>query len=101
MLRQSTLASLALFLGSTAYSRTPQALSIPADSPRWTLEGKAQAVEHQGRESLFLDGGAATLKDLEMRDGVFDVDVATPARRGFFGIQFRIGNGGADPTGTR
>ena len=27
-----------------------------------------------------------------MRDGVIDVDVATPASRGFFGIQFRIAN---------
>jgi hypothetical protein len=31
-----------------------------------------------------------------MRDGVIDVDVATPARRGFFGIQFRIANDGAN-----
>jgi hypothetical protein len=43
-----------------------------------------------------LDGGAATLKDFEMRDGVIDVDIATPAKRGFFGIQFRIANDGAN-----
>jgi hypothetical protein len=30
-----------------------------------------------------------------MRDGVIDVDVATPASRGFFGIQFRIADDGA------
>jgi hypothetical protein len=54
------------------------------------LEGQAKAAEYQGRKCLLLDGGAATLKDLEMRDGVIDVDVATPASRGFFGIQFRI-----------
>jgi hypothetical protein len=47
-------------------------------------------VEYQGRKSLLLDGGGAELKDLDMRDGVVDVDVATPASRGFFGIQFRI-----------
>ena len=35
-------------------------------------------------------------KDFEMRDGVIDVDVATPAQRGFFGIQFRIANDGAN-----
>ena len=29
-----------------------------------------------------------------MRDGVVDMDVATPAKRGFFGIRFRIANGG-------
>jgi hypothetical protein len=71
-------------------ARTPQTLSVPADSPRWGLEGQARAAEYQGRKCLFLDGGAATLKDFEMRDGVVDVDVATPASRGFFGIQFRI-----------
>jgi len=43
-----------------------------------------------------LDGGAAVLKDLELRDGIIDVDVATPASRGFFGIQFRIANDGAN-----
>jgi len=30
------------------------------------------------------------LEDFILRDGVIDVDVSTPARRGFFGIQFRI-----------
>ena len=68
----------------------PQTLGVPADSPRWNLEGQAKAAEYMGRKCLFLDGGAATLKDFEMRDGVVDVDVLTPASRGFFGIQFRI-----------
>jgi hypothetical protein len=69
-----------------------QTLSLPPDSPRWELEGQAKPAEYQGRKCLFLDGGAATLKDFEMRDGVVDVDVATPASRGFFGVQFRIAN---------
>jgi hypothetical protein len=43
-----------------------------------------------------LDGGAALLKDYELRDGVIDVDVATPANRGFFGIQFRVADDGAN-----
>ncbi len=30
------------------------------------------------------------MKDFEMRDGVLDVDVATPASRGFFGFDVRI-----------
>jgi hypothetical protein len=30
------------------------------------------------------------VKDFEIRDAIVDVDVATPANRGFFGIQFRI-----------
>jgi hypothetical protein len=73
-----------------------QTLSVPADSARWDLQGQAKAAEYQGRKCLLLDGGAAVLKDFEMRDGVVDVDVATPARRGFFGIDFRIADDGAN-----
>jgi hypothetical protein len=60
------------------------------------LQGQAKAAEYQGRKCLFLDGGAAGLKDFEMRDGIVDVDVATAAKRGFFGIQFRIADDGAN-----
>ena len=84
------------FVTTAANSQAPGTLSVPADSPRWALEGQAKPSEYQGRKCLFLDGGAAVLNDLEMRDGVIDVDVATPASRGFFGIQFRIANEGAN-----
>lgn len=73
-----------------------QTLSLPPDSPRWDLEQQAKAAEYLGRKCLLLDGGAAVVKDFEMRDGVIDVDIATPAKRGFFGIQFRMSNDGAN-----
>ncbi len=96
MLRHLALCALALLLQSASHSQMPSALSVPADSPRWALEGQAKVAEYQGRKCLLLDGGAATLNDFEMRDGLIDVDVATPASRGFFGIQFRISNDGAN-----
>jgi hypothetical protein len=96
MLPNFALVALAVLCASSAYSETPQTLSVPADSPRWDLEGEAKAAEYQGRKCLRLDGGAATLKDLEMRDGVVDVDVATIAPRGFFGFQFRIASDGVN-----
>src|SRR5690242_21102243 len=70
-------------------------MSVPADSSRWELQGQAKRAEYQGRQSIYVDGGAAILNDFELRDGVIDVDVATPASRGFFGIQFRIADDGA------
>jgi hypothetical protein len=88
--------ALAVLFASAAPSPAEPALAVPADSPRWELQGQAKAADYQGRKCLFLDGGAAILKDLEMRDGVIDVDVAAPARRGFFGFQFRIANDGAN-----
>jgi hypothetical protein len=71
-------------------------LALALDSPRWDLEGNARRTSVQGRDCLMLDGAAAIVKDFEMRDGVIDVDVATWARRGFFGLQFRVVEGGAN-----
>ena len=94
MLRHLALCAFALLVDSAANSQTLQTLTVPPDSQRWDLQGQARTSEYQGRKSLLLDGGAAILKDLELRDGVIDVDVATPANRGFFGIQFRIADDG-------
>jgi hypothetical protein len=91
MLRQLALSFVLLAPGAQAQT----ALAVPPDSPRWEFEGEAKPAEYLGRKCLHLDGGAAVLKDFEMRDGVIDVDVATPARRGFFGLQFRIVDDGA------
>ena len=70
----------------------PKVIAVPPDSPRWELQqGKVAIVaEYLGRKCILLDGGAAVLKDFEVRDGVLDVDVATAAARGFFGFDFRI-----------
>jgi hypothetical protein len=90
------LVALVLVCGSLVQAQSPQSVAIPPDSPRWQLEGQANATDYQGRKCLHLDGGAATVKDLVLSDGVIDVDVATPAKRGFFGMQFRVANDGAN-----
>jgi len=94
--RLAALGALALSFESAARSQSPPVVSVPVNSPRWNLQGKASPAEFLGRTCLFLDGGAAILNDLEMRDGVVDVDVATTANRGFFGFQFRIADDGAN-----
>src|SRR6185295_8037521 len=97
--RHLAVCSLVLLLACAVESQAaqaPQKLSIPTDSPRWDLQGQAKTTEYQGRKCLLLDGGAAILKDFEMRDGIIDVDVATPASRGFFGMQFRLDQDGSN-----
>jgi len=84
------------FLFGTTLLSAQQVLSVPPESPRWDLQGQTKATEYQGRKCLLLDGGAAVLKDFEMRDGVVDMEVATPAKRGFFGLQFRLDTDGAN-----
>jgi hypothetical protein len=87
---------LALGCISAARSQVAQTLAVPPDSPRWDLQGQAKPAEYLGRKCLLIDGGAAILKDFEMRDGVIDVDVATPAVRGFFGFDVRLASEGAN-----
>lgn len=89
--RTSLLTSLTtLLLLSTHVAAQSQMLALPPDSTRWELEGQAKVADFQGRKCLSLNGGGATVKDFTLRDGIIDVDVATAAIRGFFGIQFRI-----------
>ena len=82
-------------LPSAAAGR-PDTLQGARDPARWDLQGNAKPIVYRGRPCLQLDGGAALLKDVELTDGVVDVDVATPATRGFFGIQFRLDHDGAN-----
>ena len=95
-MRHLAVCAFALLFASAAYPQTPQTLSVPPDSPRWDLQGQAKVTEYQGRKCLLLDGGAAILKDFEMRDGVIDVDVATSAKRGFVGFDFRLDKDGTN-----
>ena len=84
------LRSLAVGLVVLAWASLALAETFPPDDPRWELEGRASIATYLGRAGLMLDGGVATIKDFELRDGSIEFDVATPARRGFFGVQFRI-----------
>jgi len=94
MVRQLSACVAALLFASVASAQMAPALSVPPDTLHWSFEGQAQSTEYLGRKCLSLDGGAAVLNDFILRDGVVDVDVATPASRGFFGIQFRISGDG-------
>ena len=94
MLRMAILA--VVFGGLLGEGAAGAVIVVPADSPQWDLQGQAKVQDYLGRKSIYLNGGAAILKDFEMRDAVIDVDVATPAPRGFFGIQFRIAGDGAN-----
>ncbi len=90
MFRLLSFFGLIAILAPSVFGQTTGSLSVAPDTVRWVLQGNAKPNEYFGRKCLLLSGGAAVLKDFELRDGIIDVDVATPASRGFFGIQFRI-----------
>jgi sugar lactone lactonase YvrE len=59
---------------------------LPFDSDRWVLTGGARS-EFLGRDAL---AGFAYLKDVELEDGVIEVDVAVTGARSYPGIIFRM-----------
>ncbi|MBX7151340.1 DUF1080 domain-containing protein [bacterium] len=88
MLRNIIFYVFSILLTSHAFSQT--SVTIPADTAHWDLQGKAKIADYQGHSCIFLEGGVAVLKEIEIRDGVIDVDINAPiAPKGFFGIEFR------------
>jgi hypothetical protein len=85
----------ACLAAAVAQAQAPGVLAVAFDSARWELEGNAKQTRIRGRDCLMLDGAAALVKDFELQDGVIDVDVTTAAKRGFFGLQFRVVDDGA------
>jgi hypothetical protein len=96
VLRKLAPVALVLCLASAAHAQAPSPRSAPPDTSQWDLQGNANPAQYLGKACLHLDGGAAILKNFTMRDAVIDVDAATPAARGFMGIQFRLSDDAQD-----
>jgi len=74
-----------LAVGVASSSEAPEGV-IGFDSDRWVLGGAARS-EFLGRDAL---AGFAYLKDVELGDGVIEVDVAVTGNRSYPGILFRM-----------
>jgi hypothetical protein len=70
-------------------AQASELLTLGPDAPRWELQGRTSVAEMAGRRCLMINGGAATIRDFTMQDGIIDVQVLTTGVRGFFGIEFR------------
>ncbi|NIN70436.1 MAG: hypothetical protein GTO46_00595 [Gemmatimonadetes bacterium] len=79
-----TRAGLAILLFAAAADGQGEA--VPFDSERWHVVG-GEVREHLGRQCF---AGAAYLSDVELEDGVVEVDVAVNGSRSYPGIIFRM-----------
>jgi hypothetical protein len=87
----SLVAAAALFVGTLSHTEllSAQAIEVPFDSSRWTIDAPHAAfVEHLGRRALRLGGGSALLKGVQFQDGTIDVDVSGTTS-GFAFLVFR------------
>ena len=61
------------------------------DSDSWEIQAEdAAVVDYLGQRALKIQGGAATLRDVRLANGIIEFDIAVSPRRGFAGSSFRI-----------
>jgi hypothetical protein len=74
----------------TGLSASSQAVSVPFSSDRWNKEGAESTIEtFQGKECILIKKGSINIKDLQLQDGIIEVDLSFQQDRGFPGIIFR------------
>ena len=74
---------------NTQTSINKDAISFKSD--RWEIKAKKSKVENYlGRESLYLEGGIAVLKDSHFTNGIIEYDIAINEKRGFIGGLWRF-----------
>jgi hypothetical protein len=77
---------LSLALPLVSYSDT-----VPFDSNRWEIQAKENKVlNYLGRQTLYLQGGIAAVKDSQFKDGIIEFDLAFTGERGFMGAFWRM-----------
>ena len=64
---------------------------VPFASDRWEIRAvESKVVSHLGRQSFYLKGGLAVVKDSQFVDGVIEFDLAFSTERGFLGAVWRL-----------
>ena len=84
MMRKNSMVCVAL--GSVLVSSAVHAEQYSFDSDSWQIQAEeAAVVGYLGRRALSMQGGSATLKDVQLADGVIEFDIAVSPQRGFAG----------------
>ena len=80
-----------IYFGFLTFSTVTNAEQYSFDSDSWEIEAEEAAiVDYLGQRALKIQGGAATLKDVQLANGIVEFDIAVSPRRGFAGSSFRI-----------
>lgn len=80
------------FLSLTATSQAqPRRQSLAFGEYQWDVEAQESRVEeYLGRQSLYLEGGQAIVKDSQFTDSIIEYAVAFGPQPGFIGVMWRL-----------
>jgi hypothetical protein len=63
---------------------------IPFNQDNWDIQAQAHVLEHyRGKDAIYIQQGAAMLKDVEFLNGTIEFDVFLTERQAFPGVGFR------------
>lgn len=82
-----------LLIATNAQSQDLSVHSISPDTSLWNFYGDATTGQFQGRSRIRLNSAIAEARNVDMRNGILDVEAFTEAKRAFFGFDFRIDGG--------
>jgi len=86
LLRLSTIVILTSIL-TTTYGQQ----AVPFNDKRWVIQAQGQMQEaYKGKNSLYLQGGMAYLKDANFLNGIIEFDVYLAYQVSFSGMIFRL-----------
>ncbi len=82
---------LTVLLGQLLLSTEADSAAVPFDSNRWQIQAKEnKIIDFLGRQTLFLKGGTAVVRDSQFTDGIIEFDIAFSPERGFMGAFWRM-----------
>ena len=64
-------------------------IQVEMEEASWEIPEDAQFEDFEGRQTLVMKGGRASVKDLDFENGSIEVDVYATKKRSFAGITFR------------
>ena len=70
---------------------TGQAIKIPFDQDKWeAFRATMKPETYMGKEGILLDSGLIYTKNVNLTDGIIEVDMNFPQERYFPGVEFRM-----------
>jgi hypothetical protein len=78
----------ALF-GASQRPAIAQSVAVPLTADHWTASNSIRFETHLGRRSLFVGKGVALARDIDVRDGTIEYDMAATPTTNFMGAAFR------------
>ncbi|MCP3928025.1 MAG: DUF1080 domain-containing protein, partial [Bacteroidetes bacterium] len=81
-----------LFIFFALLAVNAQMINIPFDIDNWEIQDEQKPVfeEYMGKESISFSKGVILAKEVNFLNGIIEVDINFPEKRGFPGLVFRV-----------